>query len=303
VTVCYRAPVLIAPVHRSSLAQAIAVLAAGCAFDRAAEVADEKLFGGAPSGGGHPLGAWRGDSLVGVAAVAGDRIRVLAVVPEARGRGVGGALLDACIATARAGGQTTLRALDQPGNYLAPGIDERNVETIGWLERRGWRRQPTQRSNVLIDVHGNPRVSAVRAAELADTAAGRGYAIRRARAGEQALLDAVAAEFGGAWPFELDRALGFDPPAVHVALKDGAYCAFAAHDGNNRGLGWFGPTGTWPAHRGQGLGEALLVACLVDVADHHARCEVAWIGPRPFYDKVAGVADDRRFVVLERALG
>jgi mycothiol synthase len=278
------------------------VLAAGCAFDRAAEVADEKLFGGAPSGGGSALGAWLGDSLVGVAAVAADRIRVLAVVPEARGRGVGGALLDACVATARAGGQTVLRALDQPGNYLAPGIDERNVETIDWLERRGWRRQPTLRSNVLIDVHGNPRVSAARAAELAHAAAGHGHAIRRARAGERALLDAVAAEFGGAWPFELERALGFDPPGVHVAIKDGAYCAFAAHDGNNRGLGWFGPTGTWPAHRGQGLGEALLVACLVDVADHHARCEVAWIGPRPFYDKVAGVAADRRFVVLDRAL-
>ncbi|MBA3394602.1 MAG: GNAT family N-acetyltransferase, partial [Deltaproteobacteria bacterium] len=89
---------------------------------------------------------------------------------------------------------------------------------------------------------------------------------------------------------------------VHVALADGAYCAFAAHDGNNRGLGWFGPTGTWPAHRGKGLGEALLLACLVDVAAEHARCEVAWIGPRPFYEKVAGIVDERRFVVLARTL-
>jgi mycothiol synthase len=294
--------VRIAPVDRSALAQAIAVLAAGCAFDCAAEVADEKLFGNAPGGGGNALGAWHGDSLVGVAAVAADRIRVLAVAPEARRRGIGSALLDGCMAAARAGGQTTLRTLDQPGNYLAPGIDERNVETIGWLERRGWRRHPTLRSNVLIDVRGNPRVSAARAGELADAAAARGSAVRRARAEERSVLDAVAAEFGGAWPFELERALDFDPPGVHVATKDGAYCAFAAHDGNNRGLGWFGPTGTWPAHRGQGLGEALLVACLVDVADHHARCEVAWIGPRPFYDKVAGVAADRRFVVLDRAL-
>ncbi len=85
-------------------------------------------------------------------------------------------------------------------------------------------------------------------------------------------------------------------------MRDGAYCAFAAHDGNNAGLGWFGPTGTWPAHRGNGLGEALLVACLVDVAVAHEYCEVAWIGPRPFYDKVAGVAFDRRFVLLTKAL-
>nr|MDQ3301155.1 GNAT family N-acetyltransferase [Myxococcota bacterium] len=101
---------------------------------------------------------------------------------------------------------------------------------------------------------------------------------------------------------ELERALGHQPAGVHVALADGAYCAFAAHDGNNRGLGWFGPTGTWPAHRGKGLGEALLLACLVDVAAEHARCEVAWIGPRPFYEKVAGIVDERRFVVLARTL-
>ena len=40
------------------------------------------------------------------------------------------------------------------------------------------------------------------------------------------------------------RALAHSPAGVHVALRDGAYCGFAAHDGNNRGLGWFGPTGT-----------------------------------------------------------
>jgi GNAT superfamily N-acetyltransferase len=294
--------VRVGPLDRSSLPEATAVLAAGCVFDHAAEVADEKLFGTAPSGSPLALGAWDGDALVGVAGLAADRIRVLAVTPGARGRGTGSALLDACLAAARTDGQTTLRTLDQPGNYLAPGIDERNTEAIAWLERRGWRRHASTRSNVLIDVRGNPRVSAARAEELAAAAGARGYQVRRARADESGLLAAVAGEFGGAWPFELERALGAGPPGVHVALEDGAYCAFAAHDGNNRGLGWFGPTGTWPAHRGQGLGEALLVACLVDVAVHHARCEVAWIGPRPFYDKVAGVVADRHFVVLSKHL-
>jgi mycothiol synthase len=296
--------VRVGPLDRSALPEATAVLAEACAFDRAAEVADEKLFGAGPRGARGPeaLGAWDGEALIGVAAVAGNRIRVLAVAPGARRRGVGGALLAACEAAARGAGQTALRTLDQPGNYLAPGIDERNVETIGWLERRGWRRLDEPRLSVRIDVRGNPRVSAARAAELVAAAAGRGYQVRRARPDEQALIEAVAAEFGGAWPFELARALGGGPPGVHVAVQDGAYCAFAAHDGNNRGLGWFGPTGTWPAHRGRGLGEALLLACLVDVAAHHAQCEVAWIGPRPFYDKVAGIAADRRFVVLTRAL-
>ncbi|HWU87571.1 MAG TPA: GNAT family N-acetyltransferase, partial [Kofleriaceae bacterium] len=168
--------------------------------------------------------------------------------------------------------------------------------------RRGWQRAGELRENVLIDVRDNPRVSAARVAELAARAAARGYEVRRAHPGERELLDAIAAEFGGAWPFEVLRALDHEPAGVHVACRDGAYCAFAAHDGNNRGLGWFGPTGTWPAHRGRGLGEALLLACLVDVAASHARCEVAWIGPRPFYERVAGIAEERRFALLVRDL-
>ena len=71
---------------------------------------------------------------------------------------------------------------------------------------------------------------------------------------------------------------------------------------NYRGLGWFGPTGTWPAHRGRGLGEALLLACLVDVAAAHEICEIAWVGPRAFYERTVGVADVRRFVTMSKEL-
>jgi GNAT superfamily N-acetyltransferase len=299
----------VAPLLDSSLPAAQAVLEQACAFDRASVVAREKLFGPGPLSApraGEPapqlarptaLGVWNErDELVGVAAVCGKWLRVLAVVPGARGRGAGSALLAACEA---AGAR---RTLDQPGNYLAPGIDVRNTETIAWLERRGWRKAGDPRTNVLIQVRDNPRVTAERARELAAAAAAKGYEVRRAHPDEQLLLLAVDQEFGGAWPFELDHALEHSPaPAVHIATKDGEYCAFAAHDGNNAGLGWFGPTGTWPAHRGQGLGEALLVACLVDVAAEHERCEVAWIGPRPFYEKVAGIVEDRHFVVLTRS--
>jgi GNAT superfamily N-acetyltransferase len=340
----YRRGVRIAPLLPSMLPLAEIVLEQACAFDRAAAVANEKLFDPGPLwapkpgepapdlGVPHTFGAWDdAHSLVGVAATCGRWLRVLAVHPGARDRGAGTALLTAC---EQAGAR---RTLDQPGNYLAPGIDIRNTETIGWLERRGWRRTADLRTNVVIEVRDNPRVTAERARALAAAAVAHGYEIRRARSDEHALLDAVSAEHGGAWPYELARALAYVPlasanrprathgalpevtraratdrrsaadaatpcgvPAVHVALRDGQYCAFAAHDGNNAGLGWFGPTGTWPAHRGRGLGEALLLACLVDVAAEHDRCEVAWIGPRAFYDKGAGIAFDRQFVVLEK---
>jgi GNAT superfamily N-acetyltransferase len=292
----------VAQLDRARLADATHVLAAGCAFDRAADVADEKLFGAGPEGEPRAFGAWLGDALVGVACVCGRWLRVLTVMPHARRQGIGGALLAACEAIARQEGSPRLRAVDQPGNYLAPGVDERNLETIAWLERRGFVRAGEPRENVLIDVRNNPRVSVERAHELAERCRTRGYDIRRARPDERALLDAVAHGFGGAWPFELARSLELGTVGVHVATRDGAYCAFAAHDGNNRGLGWFGPTGTWPLHRGNGLGEAVLVACLVDVSLAHARCEVAWIGPRPFYEKVAGIAETRRFAALVKPL-
>ncbi len=291
----------IAELTQAELTAATAVLAAACAYDRAAEVAAEKLFGPGPTTPiPRALGAWDGERLVGVAAVAGRWLRVLAVMPDARVRGAGSALLAEAERHARAVGAPRLRALDEPGNYLAPGIDTRNGEAIAWLARRGWQRGDEVRANCLLAVRGNPRVTAARAATAAARVRALGYEVRRAEVDEVALVEAARAEFGGAWPFELARALAARPVGVHVALREDAYCAFAAHDGNNRGLGWFGPTGTWPAHRGQGLGEALLLACLVDVAVEHERCEVAWIGPRPFYDKVAGVVEDREFAVMTR---
>lgn len=287
---------------RARLAEAEAVLAESCAYDRASVVADEKLFGPGPTSAAQAFGAWEGNELVGVGSVSARWLRVLAVRPHARGRGVGSALLTACEAAARADAQSRLSVLDQPGNYLAPGVDARNRETISWLERRGFTRGSELRSNVLINVRNNPLVTPERAAECVEEAAMKGYEVRRATGSErQPLLDAIAGDFGGAWPYEVERALGHAPSGVHIACKDGTYCAFAAHDGNNRGLGWFGPTGTLPAHRGQGLGEALLLACLLDVAKEHEQCEVAWIGPRPFYDKVAGVAADRHFVTLTKS--
>jgi hypothetical protein len=185
-----------------------------------------------------------------------------------------------------------VRTLDLPGNYLAPGIDVRNDETIRWFDRRGYRKTG-ENTNLLIDVRGNPRLD--RATST------RGYEIRRADAAEgDALAAAIAAEFGGAWPFETARAL--EVGGVHVAVKGGGYAAFAAHDGNNQGLGWFGPAGTWSSHRGRGLGEALLLACLRDVAAKHPQCEVAWIGPRRFYEQSAGIAGERQFVVMTKDL-
>lgn len=284
----------------ADLPAARAVLAASCAHDRAAEVAEEKLLGPSPRGQPTALAARAGGELIGVAAASGDRIRVLAVTPRARGRGVGAALLTACEQVIWAGAHRRARVLDEPGNYLAPGVDVANADTIAWLGRRGYQLRDEHES-LRVELRDHPRISRARALALAERCAARGYAIRRASAAELPTVSAaISLGFGGAWPFEIERAAAGEPSGLHVAERGGRLAAFAAHDGNNRGLGWFGPAGTWPEHRGQGLGEALLIACLADVAERHPTTEIAWIGPREFYQRALGPLTTRRFAVLAR---
>jgi GNAT superfamily N-acetyltransferase len=291
------------------------LLADACAYDDAEFVAEEKLFGPGPEAAAtEAIGAFAiatdrerlpDRHLVGVAASSARWIRLLAVHPDDRGRGVGSALLAAVESRIAGRGAPLARTLDQPGNYLAPGIDARNQETIAWCERRGYR-PLRENSNLLLPVIDNPKVSPARAAELARLAADAGYEVRRARPSDRAALSAqVALAFSRAWAFEVERALDQTPTAVHIAMTraGGDLAAFAAHDGNNRGLGWFGPGGTLEPHRQRGLGEALLLACLVDVAAAGLDvCTVAWIGPRAFYERAAGPASERRFVVLGKDL-
>jgi GNAT superfamily N-acetyltransferase len=297
---------VIAPLTAADLDEARGLLADACAFDTAARVADEKLFGAAPAPHATlALGARANGRLVGVAVVSGRWLRLLAVAPDARRRGVGSALLDAAVATARGWGATRLRAGGQPGNYLAPGVDTRAVETLAFLARHGFA-EVARYENLDVPLVDNPLVSSARAAELAAAAAARGYTVRRAAAADHAPLLAFAAEaFAPAWAFEVAASLAGDPPGVHLAIEDasGAVVAFACHDGNNRGLGWFGPAGTATGQRGQGLGQALLIPCLVDVAATGQQTGViAWIGPRRFYEQAAGAVTGRSFALLEKPL-
>ena len=281
----------------SDLADARRMLREACPFDRAADVAEEKLFGPAPSGTTRAWAASDGGALCGVAAASGRWVRLVAVAPPQRGRGVGTGLLSEAEAWIAGAGHDTASALDQPGNYLAPGIDERNEPTIAWLERRGWQRGKPN-VNLLIDVATNPRVSPERLDRAEANVRAAGYDIREATPHDIASYrGCIAQEFSLGWAFELERA------DVHIACRGSELAAFAAHDGNNRGLGWFGPAGTRAQHRKRGLGEVLLLRCLLDVAAAgHDVCAIAWIGPREFYERAVGAAPERRYISMTKPL-
>jgi GNAT superfamily N-acetyltransferase len=294
----------VAPLSHANLDEARVLLERATPYDLASQVAEEKLFGGAPAGPARALGVRLDGDLAGIAVTSSQWLRLFVIGPEHLGHGVGSALLDAAESDFRERGVDQVRTMDQPGNYLAPGIDARNRPTIDWFARRGYERVRENHS-LLVDVADNPRVTPERAAELARACETAGYTIRRASRDDRGALRAmVAAAFSSGWSFEVNLALSSTPEGVHIAVDpDGAIAAFAAHDGNNRGLGWFGPAGTLPAHRGKGLGGALLLACLEDVrAAGHDQCVISWIGPRDFYESTVGVAGEREYVVMSKSV-
>jgi mycothiol synthase len=290
----------VAALAREDLGAVLGILEAAFPFDRVGVVIEEKLCGPNGSRPGTTLVAWDGAHPAGVIAMAGRWIKVFAVDPAKRGRGVGLVLLDLARTWVRnRGGGGRLRFMDHPGNYLSPGLDLREEAGRAWVERHGFK-VASENVNLRVPLVGNPKVTDDRGAALVERANAAGYRVRRVGRGEREVLLQVAAQaFAPAWAFELGRAMDQDPPAVFAAWKEGHPVAFAAHDANNSGLGWFGPAGTLTAHRGHGLGEALLVQCLLDVRDQPEGGVIAWIGPRSFYEKAAGAVDDRRFAVYE----
>lgn len=310
---------LLRPLTVADLEPAAALLTAALPWDQVAVVAAEKLFGGNGRRSGRSLGIFsRAEELLGVLAYAGRFIKLLAVRPDAQRRGIGTALLlaaRAALAEAAAGASPPrLRIGDHPGNYLSPGVDERYTAAHAFFRARGLQ-EISRCLNLRAPVLGNPLCSDERLEALRAAAAGAGYTLRRAQAADApALLAMIEAQFAPVWAYEVRRALGPElggeaaahTPAlpegatVHLALAAGAEpVAFAAHDGNNRGLGWFGPMGTLPAHRGRGLGEALVLACLADVRQRTEGGVIAWVGPESFYARTCGAVPDRRFIVYE----
>lgn len=294
----------IAALARGSLEAAQALLEQSCAWDDLTDLAEEVLFAtSAKSSSTCPLGAFEGEQLVGLACTSGAWIRIIAVIPKARSQGIGSMLLRAC-ENQIGEHASAVRLLDEPGNYLSPGIDTRNHEAIEWLERRGYRATGSA-CNLLIRLEHNASVSTARLEALQTRCTLAGYQIARLpneRLDEVAAL--VSTSFSDGWAFELRRAHTVSC-GVHIATEKatGRFAGFAAHDGNNARRGWFGPTGTLESDRGQGLGAALLMACLLDIrAAGHSHCQVAWIGPRAFYDKIAGIDSERHFTTMRKEL-
>ena len=92
----------------------------------------------------------------------------------------------------------------------------------------------------------------------------RGVAIRKPIGPEKhPAVKWVAGHFSPGWAAETDVAFSNTPRSCFAAVKAAKFIGFACYDAT--ALGYFGPIGVEKSERGQGIGQALLKACLLDM--------------------------------------
>jgi GNAT superfamily N-acetyltransferase len=115
--------------------------------------------------------------------------------------------------------------------------------------------------------------------------AAAGIVVRRALVPErQLILDWIGPRFSHHWVSEAATALSQMPPTILIAVRDGTLLGFACYDTSAKGF--FGPTGVDEAARGQGIGEALLIATLRAMREAgYGYAVIGDPGPVEFYKK------------------
>jgi GNAT superfamily N-acetyltransferase len=235
-----------------------------------ARVAEEKCFGAGVAG--QPDVRVYGD-FAGISVTCGKWLRILAVDRAQRAQGIGTALLR----DAEGRGASGIAA--EAGNYITPGVTE---EQVPFFVKRGYKE--TARTQNL---------------ETTELPQDIPFGIRPTASGERpTVLAFIEKHFGRTWRFEASRGILFH------AEDGGEIAGFAAHEANNRGLGFFGPTGVAVAHRGKRIGWHLLHACLADARRlGYQRVVIPWTDAVEYYAKACDAQVADRFVVLRKDEG
>ena len=115
-----------------------------------------------------------------------------------------------------------------------------------------------------------------------------GVIARRANAHEiSRVQEFVAKNFAQAWADEILVGFARQPISVFIAIRDGEIIGFGAYECTRRSF--FGPTGVLEEERGQGIGRALLLACLWGLREMgYAYAIIGGAGPVEFYKRECG---------------
>jgi len=115
-----------------------------------------------------------------------------------------------------------------------------------------------------------------------------GITTRRALVPEKPKVVAwVRNAFSEAWASEVEVAFSRQPVSCFIAVQQKNILGFACHDATFPNF--FGPTGTDPNTRRNGIGTALLLACLEAMKQQgYGYAIIGGVGPADFYQKVVG---------------
>jgi predicted GNAT family acetyltransferase len=139
-----------------------------------------------------------------------------------------------------------------------------------------------------------------------DILAARGIRVKRAmHIDRDRIVEYVAANFSAGWRSECQAAFSRQPASMFIAVKDREIIGFACYDCTAKGV--FGPTGVTASLRGQGIGAALLLSCMLSMREEgYAYATIGWVSDAlVFYEKTVGavVIPDSHPGVYRRMVG
>ena len=191
-----------------------------------------------------------------------------------------------------------VRIYDVPLNYFMPGIDPRYTAAVCFAERTGFLRNGDT-SNLDVELQNQDWSVAAKIKKLRE----QNIEVSRATDADRAEITELLGKDWQLWQYEVDRAFKSNPPSIHIARLNGKIRAFSAHNGNNKGTGWFGPMLTHDDMRGKGIGGVLLKLCLQDMKEEGLeKSIIPWVGPIPFYAHHANAKVARLFWRYEKKL-
>ncbi|MGN9780427.1 GNAT family N-acetyltransferase [Nonomuraea sp. ZG12] len=222
-------------------------------------------------------------------------IDLLAVHPDAQGRGLGRELVRAAEGWLREQGAARARFAGNPPCYAWPGIDVRYTAAACLAESLGYERYHSA-WNMTADLGAGTDLSVTEGLRrLAEAGVGVRAAGPPGSEDRARVVAFVREHWNDNWAWEAATATG-----VHYAERDGDILAFAAWGARP---GWFGPTGTAPGARKLGLGRVLLRRCLADQrAAGQRTAQIGWVGPLRFYSRAVGARAERVFWLYGREL-
>lgn len=225
-------------------------------------------------------------------------IKLLCVDVNNRRKGIGTILHNDVVEKIKSAGIKKIRLYESFPNYLTPGIDKNYTEGVQFFNKLGYKK-----FNETVNLSADLSVQKYDTQSEELNLDRKGITTRRAIESDRAnVMEFINKNFYD-WREEVESTFDNQPITLFVAEKDEKIIGFSAHEGNNKGTGWFGPMGTQENFRGLGLGAVLLKKSLLDLKIlGYTRAIIPWVGPVEFYTKNCNCKIERNFLRYEKEM-